>query len=359
MKPPRHIWIDYARGIAIILVLYRHVFEGIKNSGISIKEYLPIEHANILFFSFRMPLFFIVSGIFVISSLTKKGISKFVETKARLVLYPYFVWGIMQITLQILLSDYVNANRTIHSYGELIYAPRTIDQFWYLYALFNVSVLYVAGVHFLKIPARYNVVIGLVFFYVSVIAYQYKVNLGFLGDILHYYLFFAIGDAFSSFIKNDDNRKYFESWKLFAVLFIPFILTQLYFLNTNLKHSALNYEYVEFYEPLIFIGIALTGGLYIIFLSFLLQKLKALNWLHRLGRHSLYIYVAHVLALAAVRIFMTRVLGIYNVPLLLVIGIIMGLLIPLLLYKLATKLNMYWIFTLEPEKKSYSQIKAY
>lgn len=74
MKPVRETWIDYARGIAIILVLYRHVFEGIKNAGIAVERYLFIEHFNIMFFSFRMPLFFIVSGIFVKSSLKKEGL---------------------------------------------------------------------------------------------------------------------------------------------------------------------------------------------------------------------------------------------------------------------------------------------
>lgn len=357
MKPLRHTWIDYARGIAIILVLYRHSFEGIKNAGISIKEYLPIEHANILFFSFRMPLFFIVSGIFVVGSLKKRGIQKFIETKARLILYPYFLWGIMQITLQIILSDYVNADRSWRSYLELLYAPKTIDQFWYLYALFNVSILYVLGIHFLKIKSRYNLLLGLIFFYISAFTYQYKVNLGFVGDILHYYLFFAIGDALGAIIRNEQNKKYFESWKLSLTLFLPFILTQYYFLYENLQHSAVNYEYVEYYQPLAYIGIALLGGVYIICLSFLLQKLKLIPWLHVLGRHSLYIYVAHVMVLAAVRVFMTKVLGIYNVPLLLIVCIVFGLLVPVILYKLAIKLNMSWIFTLEPRKQQSEHIK--
>ncbi len=358
MKPQRHTWIDYARGIAIILVLYRHVFEGIKNSGISIEQYLPIEHANILFFSFRMPLFFIVSGIFVVGSLQKRGFKKFLETKARLILYPYFLWAILQITLQIILSDYVNANRGWHSYLELLYAPRTIDQFWYLYALFNVSIIYVAGIYFLKIKTVYNVMIGLIFFYISIWAFQSKVNLGFVGDILHYYLFFAIGDAAGSLIKNEQNRKYFESWKLLLLLLIPFALTQYYFLQKNLEHAEMNYEYVEFYQPLSFIGIALMGGIYIIFLSFFLQRHRLITWLHILGSHSLYIYVAHVLVLAAVRIFMTKVLGIYNVPLLLIVGIVLGLLVPVILYKIAVKLNMNWIFSLEENNKTAKYVKA-
>ncbi|RYD78964.1 MAG: acyltransferase [Sphingobacteriales bacterium] len=358
MKPQRHTWIDYARGIAIILVLYRHVFEGIKNAGISITEYKLIEHANILFFSFRMPLFFIVSGIFVVGSLQKRGFSSFVQTKARTILYPYFLWAVLQISLQLILSDYVNANRTWRSYAELFYAPRTIDQFWYLYALFNVSILYVLSLHFLRSKTLYNVIIGLLFFMISVYTYQVKINLGFVGDILHYYLFFAIGDALGSVIRNDNYRKYFERWQALLLFFVPFIVSQYYFLYTNLQHPAMNYDYVEYYQPFLFIIIALIGALYIIMISFFLQKHSLIKWLHLLGQHSLYIYVAHVLVLASVRIFITKVLGIYNVPILLATGILLGLLVPVILYKLASRLNMKWIFTLESSRKEKKYINV-
>src|SRR5690349_15151101 len=85
----RYNWIDYARGIAIILVVYRHSFEGIKRAGFSISNYLFLEHANIIFFSFRMPLFFIVSGIFISGSLFKRGLNGLISNKMRTILYPY------------------------------------------------------------------------------------------------------------------------------------------------------------------------------------------------------------------------------------------------------------------------------
>lgn len=351
MKPPiRQTWIDYARGIAIILVLYRHVFEGIKNAGISVEDYLPIEHANILFFSFRMPLFFIVSGVFVMGSLKKRGFSDFVISKIKVILYPYFLWGTLQITLQLILSNYVNADRTLESYTYLFYMPRAVDQFWYLYALFNVTIIYVLVYKTVKLKPIHNIFIGCILFYLSIMAYQAKINIGFLGDILHYYVFFAIGDTLSNFIRSKDNIKYFESGKLLLLALIPFIATQYYFLNENLLYSKMNYEFVEYYQPVIFLLIALTGCSFVILLSFFFQKVKAIPWLHILGRHSLYIYVAHVMVLASVRIILTRVFGIYNVPILLLSGIFMGLIVPVFLYKLAVKFNFSWIFTLEREK---------
>ena len=350
MKPARLTWIDYAKGVAIILVLYRHVWEGLKNSGMAIQEYIGIEHANILFFSFRMPLFFIVSGAFVAGSLRKRGLTHFISTKARTILYPYFLWGFLQISIQLVLSKYVNANRTLMDYTYLFYLPRKIDQFWYLYALFNVTVLYVLVKDRLKIKPLVNVGIGVLLFAVSTIAAQQNITLGFAGDIMHYYLFFGIGDAIGKYVTNRDNYKYFESWKLLLVLLVPFVLTQAYFLKENLLYSKVNYEYVEIFQPFAFVFIALVGCSFVLCLSFYLQKTKVLNWLHFLGRHSLYIYVAHVMVLASTRVFMTRFMGIHNIPVLLVSGIVAGLFVPILIYKLALKVNMDWIFSLNKQE---------
>jgi len=351
MKPGRLTWIDYAKGIAIILVLYRHVFEGIKASGISIEQYIWLENANIMVFSFRMPLFFIVSGIFVAGSLQKRGLAEFIGTKVRTILYPYFLWGILQITLQLVFLKFINAHRTPSDYLYLLYQPREIEQFWYLYALFNVTVLYVLVKEKLGITPVQNVVIGIIFLYASALFFQHHINLYFIQDILHFYLFFAVGDAISHLIKNKSNFRYFESWITLGLLLVPFILSQTYFLHQSIlyaKHQGdIKYKYFEFDQPFRYLLIAFIGCAFIITLTFILQKYKVMTWLQVLGRHSLYIYVTHVIVFASLRVFMTKVLGIYNVPVLLLAGIIAGLIIPLLLYQLSVKLNVRWLFSLE------------
>ncbi|MEJ7626042.1 MAG: acyltransferase [Ferruginibacter sp.] len=358
MKVERETWIDYARGIAIILVLYRHVFEGIKNSGISINGYIFLEHFNIMFFSFRMPLFFIISGIFIVASLNKRGVVSFISTKARTILYPYFLWGILQISLQILFSDYVNKPPGVKDFIYLLYLPREIEQFWYLYALFNISVLYMLVKVKFKVTTSQNIGIGLILFYISSKLHQQSIHIWFLGDIIHYYLFYAIGDGICRFITNQYYQKFLESGKVLIIMLVPFIITQLYFLKANLNYADHKYEFVEFFYPLYFLIIALCGCAFVINLSFVLQKNNIASWLHRLGSYSLYIYVAHVIVLAATRAMMTKVFSIYNVPVLLICGIITGLLIPIILYKLASKLNMKWLFSLEKKRTILPEVNA-
>ncbi|HEV2355698.1 MAG TPA: acyltransferase, partial [Puia sp.] len=135
LQKNRLAWVDYLRGIAILLVVYRHVLLGIQNSG----YVLPAAYlnANIMFFSFRMPLFFILSGVFISGSLAKKSLGRIVYSKFELLLYPYLIWATVQITIQIFASHYTNANRTAFDYLYIFYQPEKIDQFWYLPALFN------------------------------------------------------------------------------------------------------------------------------------------------------------------------------------------------------------------------------
>lgn len=348
MKSPRLQWIDYAKGIAISMVCYRHVYEGSKEAGLAVHDYPFLEYANVFLYSFRMPLFFIISGLFISRSLQKRGMKLFVESRARTILYPYFVWGVLQLSIQMLFTRYTNYHPDASSYLDLLYQPRESAQFWYLAALFNVSVLYALSKYYLKLSAVHNIVIGILFFYVSSLIYQNDINGGFGTDILHYYIFFAFGDYLSSrLLDNERNQEFLQSGKLVLFTILPFLAGQAYFLLVNLRHSTPKFMHVEFYQPVAFMIIAVIGCTFIISLTFTLQKLGIFRWITILGRHSLYIYVAHVISFAATRILLTHFLGVRNVAIVIISGMTAGLLIPILLYKLAERLHMRWIFTLE------------
>ena len=301
-----------------------------------------------------MPLFFIVSGIFIAASFNKRGMETFVKTKMKTILYPYFVWGCLQITLQLIFSKFVNNPPQPKDYIYLLYLPREIEQFWYLYALFNVTILYVILKYKAGMKSWQHIIFGLILFFISTWCYQNNIIIGFFGDILHYYVFIALGDIIHKFMKKPENMHWFQSWTLFFILLIPFIVTQYYFLYANMQFPESKYQHVEYFQPLLFIPISLTGCAFIISISFLFQRYAKVNWLRVLGTHSLYIYVAHVLVFASIRVFMVRVLHITYIPVLLITCIFFGLLVPVLLYKLSCRLNMQWIFSLEDKKKSVS-----
>src|SRR5688572_10509803 len=107
LEEKRYAWIDYLRGIAILLIVYRHVLIGIQRGQIEVPQALI--DANMIFYSFRMPLFFILSGIFISRSLQKYSLKKLAIQKFEILFYPYLIWASLQIILQILFSDVTNS----------------------------------------------------------------------------------------------------------------------------------------------------------------------------------------------------------------------------------------------------------
>ncbi len=65
-------WVDYAKAIGIILVVYGHVARGIFNSGIVVPVH-AYEVLDSIVYSFHMPLFFFLSGLHAIDSLKRRG----------------------------------------------------------------------------------------------------------------------------------------------------------------------------------------------------------------------------------------------------------------------------------------------
>lgn len=354
--PRRYDWVDYAKGIAIFLVVYRHSFEGLKRAHLNTQDFMGLEYANILFFSFRMPLFFIVSGMFLSSSLVKRGLGTFTGQKAKTIIYPYFFWGILQISTQILFSGMVNSSRSAEDYLLLLYNPKGVDQFWYLYALFNVTILYAIIKTFFKATTTIQMVIGVAMYYLSTHASQRGWDLYFVLDILHYYIFLAFGDMAASFFREEKNAGFLGSFRLFAFLTPLFIVAQGYFLLTNLNHDAAAYRFVEDHQPTLFLLIALTGCAFMISISFILQRFNAASWLRIIGFHSLYIYVSHVFITSVCRTLLTKA-GITYVPLMLLLCILLGVFIPIYFYRFCQARGWYFFFSLDKERAKLKPVR--
>ena len=161
----RDSWLDYDKGISIILVSFRHAYESIVNTGFDVARYPILEYFNVFLFGFRMPLFFIASGIFFSSSLAKKGLGKYTTVRVQNILYPMLIWGSIQLTLQLVFSGYTNIKFGPREYISLITDPRRTGQFWYLNALFFVGVLYSVMKTKLKLNVYSQLLLGLLMFF--------------------------------------------------------------------------------------------------------------------------------------------------------------------------------------------------
>lgn len=351
-------WVDYLRGIAIVLVVYRHALLGIERSSVEVPRLL--NDANMIFYSFRMPLFFLLSGIFISRSLSKRSFHDLVGIKFEKLLYPYLVWAFLQVTLQIALSDITNSKRTLIDYTHILYQPRHLDQFWYLAALFNASVLFLL---FKKMGAKswMQILIGMAFY----IIFPYFTKISMLSDWMEFYIFFALGDALSQFFFRPSTQAFFRNPRSLLMIFPVFIVSQVFYLNyviskgldTDNTHT-LTYAFLNnvSYQAW-FLLIALIGCASMFMVAFRLQSLKILSFLRLLGYHSLYIYVMHVIVAAFTRIMLMKVFGLTNPLILLFLTILAGVTVPIVVYNLLIRNNVLW-FLFSYKRKEKTQQSA-
>lgn len=354
----RYPWIDYARGICIILVSFRHFFSGLVNGDIDVSQYSYLAYLNIFFFSFRMPLFFIVSGIFLRYSLQSKGPGNFITNRIQTVLYPLIIWGVLHISLQLIFADYVHANRVPSDYLRLLYQPRSVEQFWYLNALFFVSISYAAVTHFAKFNPIKQLMLGLMLYAVAAYFHGNEIETGFLTDVFFFYLFFAVGDVLADFMIKPENFNKIASFKSLFIILPVFLVLQHFFTTWNLESS--NDYYVQNYRPAFFALAALVGGAFVLCVSFLLQKYNSARFLRVIGYHSLYIYVANLMVTATCRIVLVKMFKITNIPVLMIIGTTAGVVIPIMFYNLCQRGGAWWLYSLKKPigKKSGTDLRV-
>jgi fucose 4-O-acetylase-like acetyltransferase len=341
LQKNRMPWVDYLRGIAILLVVYRHVLVGLQRSNFTIP--VGLINANMIFFSFRMPLFFILSGMFINSSIIKRSLKQLAFIKFENLLYPYLVWAFIQITLQILLSRFTNSDRGLKDYLLIFYEPRGLDQFWYLPALFNTTMIYILVKVKLKATSWVQLLLGAALYLTS----PYIRGLSMVSDWMEFYIFFAVGDALSSFFFKKKSQDFLKKYSTFLLVIPLFTIAQFYYLSHSTVYYSDDHMGKLAYLPIVFIG---CFSMFV--LAFRLQNWNILKFLRVLGFHSLFIYVMHVIISAFTRIVLIHLFGINNPYLLLIGGIATGVTIPVIIYNLLIKDNVgRFLFSLSKHPK--------
>lgn len=328
----RRGWIDYARGIVIIYVVYRHTLTGLINAGV------PLQNAVYLIQEASMPVFFIVSGIFIQYSLAKHGFSEFVKHKFNILMYPYFIWATIHLTVQLVFSPYANTEKDPSYYLMILIFPRAIDQFWYLYTLFVVMILFaslnVKVFGFKKLP---NILTAFVFYHVAFfVASDWFV----LNDSMLYFLFVVFGFLIAPYLLKEDSKFFTSKWSL--MIFPLFILLQ--FVWYRLYADATRLQRLPYDGFLMFIPITIVTALIVFLAAYTLDRLRVLKVLKYLGGYSLYIYIMHLMITGGLRTVLMKAFPELPAGLLLLLVTAGGLFIPILLYQTFIKLKLYFLF---------------
>jgi acyltransferase len=292
MTNNRVSWIDVARGIGIILVVYGHT--------------LSADSFRYLIYAFHMPLFFFLSGL-VFSYKPDQSFISILKKNTKGILYPYLLFAFLSFALWLLIKHpvpgevlkqflsifYGNGNNNLLAFNNLL---------WFLPCLFIVRLgFYVM----LRGKEKQEKSIVPILFFLSIIGYgislflpQLKLPFG-IETALTAIVFFGIGFWYMHGWKEGQAILAKHLWILLvgcAVVCILFAVLsyQVYGLQIDLRQNRLN-NYLYFYLS------AFAGIFGTVVVSMLIKKQSVLEYL---GRQSLVIFAWHLLAFPYVSTFL-------------------------------------------------------
>lgn len=274
-------WIDVARGIGIILVIYGHTL------GSSGHRYL--------IYSFHMPLFFFLSGL-VFRSRSGETYKQSLMKDIKRIMIPYFIFAFASLFLWfIILPPENQTSSTILKqfigilYGNASHGYLAINTvLWFLPCLFITKQIF----WFLsKLPKNLLAISLIGFSIIGYISSLYFSNLRFpygFETALTGIVFFGMGYLWN-FIPEKINinldRYIIFLTAIFAFLTIYFadLNWQIYGLQIDLRLNRLN-NYFYFYIA------AISGILATIFISKIIDKNRLLEYL---GRNTMPLFIWH------------------------------------------------------------------
>lgn len=336
----RATWVDYGKGIGIILMAYAHLQSSAYHSGIQIPERFFALTDSIIY-GFHMPFFFFLSGLFVESSFQKRGAKDYLLDKFTRIFYPYIIWSALQVSVEVMFSNQTQQGATLPDLFAVIYRPW--GQFWFLYALLLMHITYVIFSRFGKYALALMFGASIILFF-----YPLSINLfGFFGFRTHF-IFFASGILLSSQTMKTENY----ALPLWAVtLLLAALVGSGYFIFTNLIPPV---RLVDSSNSFYFLYLSIIGIIACSALSQYFARNNSAHFLQTLGTYSLQIYLVHMLAGAGIRMVLLHVLSIQNWVTHLIIGVSFALIAPIILQKLSDRLNFPYLFELR-KKPSTSQ----
>jgi len=331
-------WVDYGKGIGIILMVYAHLLSSAYHGGIDVPKHF-FNLSDSIIYGFHMPFFFFLSGLFVESSLRKRGAKNYLIDKFLRIFYPYIIWSILQVSVEVIFSDQTQKGATLSDLLTIVYRPW--GQFWFLYALLIMHIMY-AVFNYL---GRYS---ALLIFITAVILFFYPLPIGImaLGGFSNHVIFFSSGIFFGRYFIEAEKYE-IPLWGIILLLAILIGSGYLVF-EKLIEPMRLAGRSYRFY----FLYLAILG---IIACSATAQYLARRNiskFLQVLGTYSLQIYLVHMLAGVGIRMILLLVFGIQNWIAHIIIGMIFALIAPIFLQKISGRWNFPYLFEMRRQTKT-------
>jgi uncharacterized membrane protein YcfT len=276
-------WVDYAKGICILLVVMMHSTLGVEQAGA--RE--GFMHVVVAFAKpFRMPDFFLISGLFL-SQVIDRDWRSYLDRKVVHFAYFYLMWTAIQFTFKApLFAQEHGLAGTIWLYVETFWEPFGTLWFIYLLPIFFVTAKMARE---LRIPPLVLWLLAAAL-EIAPIATGFTVVDEFANRFVYFYTGYLMAPRIFTLAASAQSRPEaalagLSAWGL---------------INGLLAFSG----YSEL--PFLSLGLGLAGAGAVVTLSALLARIGLFQPLRYCGEHSLVIYLAFFLPMAASRILLMK-----------------------------------------------------
>ena len=330
----RDTTIDIAKGIAIIAIVFGHIHRGMWASGLGTEALRPYKYMlDYGVYFWHLIVFAFLSGLFVARGATKTTPSSYLTKRLILFGYLYVIWQVLQVGMKLVLPSNSSDKTTVMSLLEL-WKPE--GQLWFFPWLMIVTIIAVLGRVWQKDVKAYAVVAACAV--LAIVFWGYSGDYVGTGGI-SLAVFFMFGVA----LGHERFQAIMESVPLAvhaAIVVVGLAVYTVILVNVQAAPPTV-VPYFANNPAAIAMGIvaSLLSSLAVLSLSYLLARVSWSGWLAYLGRHSLEIFIAHILCGAAFRFVLIKT-GFFSVPLFLVGGTIFAILASLLMGYCAQKLRV-------------------
>ncbi len=312
-------WVDYAKGICIVMVVMMHSVLGVELAA----GQTGFMHPLVAFAKpFRMPDFFLISGLFL-SVVIDRDWRTYLDRKVVHFAYFYVLW----VTIQFGFKAPGFAAETGWPHVGFMYLESFIEPFGTLWFIYLLPVFFVVAKVTRRMPP-------LMIWGVAALLEMAHIATGWtvIDEFGARFVYFYSGYLFAHHVFALSDRARARPALALAGLAAWALI------NGGVVGSGFS-EW-----PLISLVLGLAGACAIVTMGTMLARAHRLNFLRTCGEHSIVIYLAFFLPMAATRTLLLRAGPIHDIGTISLVVTIVGVVGALLLWRVALAVGANFLF---------------
>ena len=312
-------WVDYAKGICIVMVVMMHSVLGVEKAA----GETGFMHALVAFAKpFRMPDFFLISGLFL-SVVIDRDWRTYLDRKVVHFAYFYVLWAAIQFGFKA--PGFAAESGWAHV--GYLYLESFVEPFGTLWFIYLLPIFFVVT----KLTRR---IAPILVFAVAALLESAHIITGWtvIDEFCARFVYFFAGYWLASyvFLLSDRARSH------------PALAVVAMVLWAGINGLLVEYGFSE--KPLISLALGLAGGAAIIVAGTLLARGGFLDFLRYCGKHSIVIYLAFFLPMAATRTLLLKTGVIADIGMVSLIVTVAGVAGSLLIWRAALAVHANFLF---------------